>query len=112
MIILSYDTKEKFGDVEKPNVIGRNIIQLSNPTPAQPCGVGQIQIGEYCKNVATDEYTRICNVDEKYSDGYCVKICPTNTEPTGNANYCLSKCPEGYVGNGNTCLKYGYIKLT
>lgn len=112
LIYMSSEKKEGFEDVEKPNILGRNIIQLDTPTVAKPCNVGEIQIGEYCKNVSNDEYRKICGENEKYSDGYCIKTCPDNAEPTGNPSYCLSKCPDGYIANGSTCLKYTHLKLT
>lgn len=89
----------------------KNIINNVKKNEYMNCEKDEIQIGEMCKNLYTEQYRRICKNDEKYSSGYCVKKCSANLNETGNQNVCLSKCPEGTIDDGYNCIDFKFIAL-
>jgi hypothetical protein len=93
------------------NFVHKNIMEQNEVRHAPQCDLDEIQIGEYCKKFATDEYTRICEDDEKYSDGFCIKKCGPNQIETGNPNVCLSRCPEGFVDDGYNCIEFKFLNI-
>jgi len=112
LIYIYINKKEKFNNVQPTQnykLIHKNIIQQQEIRKAPHCDSTEIQIGEYCKNYKSDKYTRICNENEKYSDGYCVKVCPKEDTITGNQHVCLSKCPKGYIDDGYNCIEIQFL---
>jgi hypothetical protein len=91
--------------------VPKKILKLENTGTYISCNNDEIQIGEMCKNLYTNKYRKICNKDEKYSDGYCVKNCPDDMTNTGNPYICLSKCPKGTVDDGFNCINFKFIEL-
>jgi hypothetical protein len=89
----------------------KKILEIDDSGAYKNCNKNEIQIGEMCKDLYTEVYRRICNDDEKYSDGYCIKKCPNGYKETGNPHVCLSTCPNGTLDDNYDCVDFKFVDM-